>query len=110
MHWGAIASLYAELARVDASPAVALNRAVAVAEVDGPQTALALVDELLATAAGQAFARASHQPHLVRADLLRRLEHPDAADAYRRALAMAPTAPERRHLAARLAALEKPEA
>ena len=107
VQWGAIASLYAELARMDPSPAVALNRAVAVAEVDGPQAALALVDELLATGAGQAFARTSHQPHLVRADLLRRLDHPGAAEAYRRALAMAPTAPQRRHLAARLAALEE---
>jgi RNA polymerase sigma-70 factor (ECF subfamily) len=104
--WPAIAALYGELTRIDPSPAVVLNRAVAVAEVDGPAAGLAIVDSLLSTAAGAALAASSHQPHVARADFLRRLGRTrDAAAAYRRAAEMAPTAPERRFLAARLADL-----
>jgi RNA polymerase sigma-70 factor, ECF subfamily len=93
--WAQIGALYAELARLTGSPVVELNRAVAVAEVDGPETALALVDRL---------------PlddyiyfHSTRADLLRRLDRRDeAAAAYRRALDLAPPEPERRFLERRL--------
>jgi RNA polymerase sigma-70 factor (ECF subfamily) len=94
--WAQIAALYAELARLTGSPVVELNRAVAIAELDGPEPALALVDRL---------------PlddylyfHSTRADLLRRLDRRDeAATAYRRALDLAPPEPERRFLERRLA-------
>jgi RNA polymerase sigma-70 factor (ECF subfamily) len=93
--WVEVAALYAELARLTASPVVELNRAVAVAEVDGPDAALAIVDGL---------------PlddylylHSTRADLLRRLDRRDEArEAYERALALARTEPEQRFLALRL--------
>ena len=99
-------ALYGELARRDPSPAVLLNRAVAVAEVEGPAAGLAMIDSLLATTAGAALARASHHPHVARADLLRRLGRDHAAiAAYDRAIALAPTAPERRLLRARRAGL-----
>jgi RNA polymerase sigma-70 factor (ECF subfamily) len=105
--WPAIAALYGELARIDPSPAVILNRAVAVAEVDGPAAGLAMVDSLLSTPAGATLATTSHHPHVARADFLRRLGRDgDAAAAFRRAAEMAPTAPERRFLAERLAELE----
>jgi len=105
--WPAIAALYGELARIDPSPAVLLNRAVAVAEVDGPAAGLAMIDSLLSTPAGAALAASSHHPHVARADLLRRLGRgADAAAAYRRAAQMAPTAPERRFLTTRLERLE----
>jgi RNA polymerase sigma-70 factor (ECF subfamily) len=104
--WPAIALLYAALARLDRSPAVELNRAVAVAEVDGPEAGLALLAELEATDAGAALVRTSHLFWSARADLLRRLDRcDDATDAYERALALAPTAPERRFLEGRLAQL-----
>lgn len=100
--WRAVAALYGELARRDPSPAVLLNRAVAVAEVDGPAAGLAMVDSLLSTPEGAALARSSHHPHVARADFLRRLRrHADAAAAYGIAAGMAPTGPERRFLAQR---------
>jgi RNA polymerase sigma-70 factor (ECF subfamily) len=101
--WRSIAGLYDRLARIDPSPAVTLNRAVAVAEVEGPAAGLAMVDSLLTTAAGEAIGRTSHQPHLARADLLRRLDRRDeAVAAYRRALGLATTEPDRRFLARRI--------
>jgi RNA polymerase sigma-70 factor (ECF subfamily) len=101
--WPMIAALYDRLARLDPSPAIVLNRAVAVAEVEGPAPALAMVDSLLGSPAGEAVARTSHQPHLVRADLLRRLGlGDDALVAYRRALALVTTDPQRRFLEARI--------
>jgi RNA polymerase sigma-70 factor, ECF subfamily len=95
--WCAIASLYARLARRDPSPVVALNHAVAVAMADGPARALALVEPLAGALDGY------HLLHATRADLLRRLgRRAEAAAAYGRALALAPSEPERRFLAARL--------
>jgi RNA polymerase sigma-70 factor (ECF subfamily) len=74
-----------------------------VAEVEGPAAGLAMVDSLLTTAAGEAMGRTSHQPHLARADLLRRLDRRDeAVAAYRRALGLATTEPDRRFLARRI--------
>ena len=73
--WGQILQLYDQLLAVAPSPVVALHRAVAVAEVDGPATALALVDELGASAgqgSGPSLA-GYHLFHAIRADLLRRL-------------------------------------
>jgi RNA polymerase sigma-70 factor (ECF subfamily) len=100
--WAEIAALYGELARLVPSPIVALNRAVAVAMADGPEAGLALVDGL----AGDDALTASHLFHSTRADLLRRLGRADdAAAAYRRARALAPTTAEQRFLDRRLTEL-----
>ncbi|NUW34262.1 sigma-70 family RNA polymerase sigma factor [Nonomuraea sp. SMC257] len=86
--WGQIARLYDQLMVVAPSPVVALNRAVAVAETDGPRAALALVDGL--DLAGY------HLFHAVRADLLRRLgRDAEAAEAYEAAIARTANAAER---------------
>ena len=93
--WHEIAALYAELARVTASPVVELNRAVAVAEADGPAAALALVDAL--DLDGYRYF------HATRGELLRRLERlADAHAAFERALELTPEGPERRFLARKL--------
>jgi len=106
--WRSIAALYAELATLDPSPAVELNLAVAVAEVDGPEAGLKLVDELLATPAGEQLAATSHQVAATRADLLRRLDRPpEAIEAYREALALVVTDPERRFLERRVLELSR---
>jgi RNA polymerase sigma-70 factor (ECF subfamily) len=63
--WRQIAALYDQLAAVDPGPVVALNRAIAIAELDGPQVGLAEVDRLDLTS--------YHAWHATRADLLRRL-------------------------------------
>jgi RNA polymerase sigma-70 factor, ECF subfamily len=65
--WSQVLALYDQLVRLDPSPIVALNRAVAVAELDGPEVALAAVDRLEGQLAGY------HPYHATRADLLRRL-------------------------------------
>ncbi len=65
--WSQIAALYDQLVRLDPSPIVALNRAIAIAELDGPEVALAAVDRLADELAGY------HAYHATRADLLRRL-------------------------------------
>ncbi len=65
--WSQVVALYDQLVRLDPSPIVALNRAIAVAELDGPEVALAAVDRLEDTLAGY------HAYHATRADLLRRL-------------------------------------
>ncbi len=97
--WRQIVALYGELARLAPSPIVALNRAVAVAELDGPAAGLALVEELVA--AGDL--RRYHLLPASRADLLRRLgRREEAAAAYREALALAGTEPERAFLRGRL--------
>jgi RNA polymerase sigma-70 factor (ECF subfamily) len=98
--WAQIALLYGELRKIVASPVVELNRAVAVAMADGPAAGLALVEDLAAAGelAGYYLLPAT------RADLLRRLDrHAEAAASYRQALELAPTEPERRYLAMRLA-------
>ncbi len=65
--WSQVVALYGQLVRIDPSPIVALNRAIAVAELDGPEVALATVDRLEDKLAGY------HAFHATRADLLRRL-------------------------------------
>jgi RNA polymerase sigma-70 factor, ECF subfamily len=65
--WAQVVALYDQLVRLDPSPIVALNRAIAVAELDGPEVALATVDRLEDRLAGY------HAFHATRADLLRRL-------------------------------------
>jgi RNA polymerase sigma-70 factor (ECF subfamily) len=98
--WPEIAALYAQLARQTGSAVVELNRAVAIAMADGPSAGLQLVDQLSGELTG-------YLPyHATRADLLRRLGQSAAAgDAYRRALELAATEPERRYFAGRLAEL-----
>jgi RNA polymerase sigma-70 factor, ECF subfamily len=96
--WPQIATLYGELARITGSPVVELNRAVAVAESQGPKAALQIVDRL--DLDGYRYF------HSTRADLLRRLGRTqEARAAYRRALELARTAPERRFLERRLGEL-----
>jgi RNA polymerase sigma-70 factor (ECF subfamily) len=96
--WGQIVALYDQLTTIAPTPVVALNRAVAVAEVDGPAAGLALVDAL-------DLAR-HHLWHAVRADLLRRLGRTtEAAAAYDAAIALAGNEPARAFLARRLASL-----
>ena len=95
--WAQIASLYDELAGRHPSPIIALNRAVAVAMVRGPEAGLALIDELRDPLADY------HLLHAARADLLRRLGRAgEACAAYREALARVGSAPERRFLERRL--------
>jgi RNA polymerase sigma-70 factor (ECF subfamily) len=94
--WAEIAALYTELVRLTGSPVVELNRAIAVAEVEGPDAGLALVDRL--DLDGYQYF------HSTRADLLRRLDRADEARVeYERALELAHTDPERRFLERRLA-------
>jgi RNA polymerase sigma-70 factor (ECF subfamily) len=89
--WVQIVRLYDQLLTFDPSPVVALHRAVAVAESEGPEKALALVDGLEVTA--------YHFYHAVRADLLRRLgRHDEAAQAYEAAIAGAGNEVEREFL------------
>jgi RNA polymerase sigma-70 factor (ECF subfamily) len=86
--WPQIVALYDQLLAVAPTPVVALNRAIAIGEVQGPAAALALVDEL--------DLDNYHPFHATRADLLRRLgRNTEAAAAYERAAAMAPTDAER---------------
>lgn len=99
--WIQIVGLYDALARIQPSPVVDLNRAVAIAMRDGPAAGLPLVDALADGALAD-----YHLAHAARADLCRRLGRNDEARAaYRRALALARLAPERRFLEGRLSAL-----
>jgi RNA polymerase sigma-70 factor (ECF subfamily) len=100
--WRQIVGLYDVLARIDPSPIVRLNRAVAVAMRDGPAAGLALIDALLAEGELEGY----HLAHAARADLCRRLGRTaEARDAYGAALRLARQEPERRFLARRLAEL-----
>jgi RNA polymerase sigma-70 factor (ECF subfamily) len=95
-----IVALYAELAGVTASPVVELNRAAALAELDGLEAGLAAIEGL------EQDLDAYHYFHAARADLLRRLgRHDDARAAYERALELVRSDPERRFLERRVAAL-----
>ena len=100
--WGQILALYDQLLRCDPSPVVALNRAVALGEVEGPAAGLAAVDGLPLDS--------YYLFHAVQADLLRRLGRlPEAVAAYDAALARTDNEAERSFLAgARLAATEPP--
>jgi RNA polymerase sigma-70 factor, ECF subfamily len=97
--WEQIAGLYAELARSTGSAVVELNRAVAIAHVEGPERGLELIDELALD--GYRYL------HSTRAELLRRSGRAaEARVAYGRALKLARSDPERRLLRRRLAAIE----
>ena len=103
--WEAIAALYDALATVAPSPVVELNRAVAVGFADGPEAALAVLDDV---ADDPRLAR-HHLYGAVRGDLLVRLgRHREAADVLERAAALAPTPRERRLLRERAAAASDP--
>ena len=97
--WPQIVRLYDLLERLDPSPVVSLNRAVAVAMVEGPQSALALIDEL----ADGGDLDNYHLLHAARADLLRRIgSSAEAAKSYERALSLVANESERRFLERRL--------
>jgi len=101
--WAQIVALYDLLLRVETSPIVELNRAVAVAMRDGPAKGLELVGALLA---GGSLAN-YHLAHAAQADFFRRLgKNAEARAAYLRALALTTQEPERRFLDRRLAELE----
>ena len=96
--WQQIAALYDALARLTSSAVAEMNRAIAVAELNGPDAGLAVLDQL----------DLGHYRyyHSTRADLLRRAGHyTEARHAYQRALELAQTEPERRFLAGRLGEL-----
>ncbi|WP_242910686.1 RNA polymerase sigma factor [Actinomadura terrae] len=94
--WSQVLALYDQLVRLDASPIVALNRAVAVAELDGPQVALAAVDRLEDKLAGY------HAYHATRADLLRRLgQSAQSRAAYDKAIELAGNTAETAYLTRR---------
>jgi RNA polymerase sigma-70 factor (ECF subfamily) len=96
--WPQIATLYAELSRLTGSPVVELSRAVAVAEADGPETGLEIVDGL--ELEGYRYV------HATRGELLRRLgRSEEAAEAFRQALALVSGDAERRLLERRLGEL-----
>jgi len=98
-NWREILRLYTELERLQPSPVVALNRAVAVAMVQGPQAALVVIEDL---AAGNGLEN-YHLLHAAKADMLRRMgSNLEAAASYRRALNLVTNDSERRFLERRL--------
>jgi len=105
--WPQIVRLYDLLERVQPSPIVSLNRAVAVAMAEGAQTGLDLIDQLAASDDLSNY----HLLHAARADLLRRLGSAvESAKSYQRALALVSNDAERRFLERRLAEVESASA
>jgi RNA polymerase sigma-70 factor (ECF subfamily) len=102
--WAQILGLYEILDKLQPSPVVSLNRAVAVAMVHGSRPALTLIDALAATGDLDDY----HLLHATRADLLRRLgSHAEAAQSYARALELAANESERRFLERRLREVQR---
>ena len=100
--WNEIVGLYDALLRLDPSPVIELNRAVAIAMRDGPDAGLSLVDAIL----DRGDLREYRFAHAARADFLRRLgRKKDARSAYERALKLATLEPERRFLERRIGEL-----
>jgi RNA polymerase sigma-70 factor, ECF subfamily len=94
--WSQVVALYDQLVRLDPSPVIALNRAVAIAELDGPEVALAAVDRLDDKLAGY------HAYHATRADLLRRLgRRQESRAAYGKAIELAGNIAETAYLTRR---------
>jgi len=103
--WPQIVQLYDVLERLQPSPIVSLNRAAAVAMVDGPKSALALIDDLAATGDLDRY----YLLHSARADLLRRLgSMAEAAVSYARAIGLCTNDAERRFLGRRLSEVQRP--
>lgn len=103
--WVQIVGLYDELLRLNPSPVIELNRAVALAMRDGLETGLQQIDRLLAMGELDGY----HLAHAARADLLRRLDYREQAiAAYRQALALAQQGPDRQFLQRRLEELGDP--
>jgi RNA polymerase sigma-70 factor (ECF subfamily) len=101
--WAQIVALYDLLLRIEPSPIIELNRAIAVAMRDGPAKGLELVNALLESDELTGY----HLAHAARADLCRRLGKTlDARTSYQRALALTKQEPERRFLEKRLAELD----
>ncbi|MFI6803066.1 RNA polymerase sigma factor [Streptosporangium canum] len=99
--WSQVLALYDQLVRLDPSPIIALNRVIAVAELDGPEVALAIVDRLAKALAGY------HAYHATRADLLRRLgQSQQSRAAYDRAIELAGNTGETAYLTRRRAQLQ----
>lgn len=97
--WAQIVGLYDELLRLNPSPVIELNRAVALAMRDGEQAGLVEIDRLLAAGELEGY----HLAHAARADLLRRLgRREQAVAAYRQSLALAQQGPDRQFLQKRL--------
>jgi RNA polymerase sigma-70 factor (ECF subfamily) len=97
--WPRIAGLYEQLAELEPSPVVQLNRAVAVAQAEGPEAGLDVLERIDGLDGYYLF-------HSARADLLRRLGLP-AEDAYARAIELAPSDVERDFLRGRLSELQR---
>jgi RNA polymerase sigma-70 factor (ECF subfamily) len=94
--WSQVVALYDQLVRIDPSPIVALNRAVAIAELDGPDVALRILDRLQDELAGY------HAYFVARADILRRLgRSEESRAAYDRAIALAGNTAETAYLTRR---------
>jgi len=94
--WSQVVALYDQLVRIDPSPIIALNRAIAVAELDGPEVALATIDRLDDKLAGY------HAYHATRADLLRRLgRSQESRAAYDKAIELAGNTAETAYLTRR---------
>ncbi len=105
-NWGEILRLYDQLQRIQPSPVVSLNRAVAVAMVHGPRQGLTHLDASALSAQLENY----HLLHAARADFLRRLNLRDeAASSYSRALALVTNGSERRYLERRLREMSSPE-
>jgi RNA polymerase sigma-70 factor (ECF subfamily) len=101
--WRQIVALYDRLARIQPSPVVELNRAVAIAMRDGPEAGLALIDALLAHGELANY----YLTHSARADLCRRLGRTDdARSSYEKALALTQQEPERQFLQERIRQLK----
>ncbi|HWA55871.1 MAG TPA: RNA polymerase subunit sigma-24, partial [Gemmatimonadales bacterium] len=102
--WPQIVALYDLLIRLDSSPVVALNRAVAVSQRDGAAAGLGVIEGLMAEGALERY----HLAHSARAELCRRLGRTsEARESYDRALALVRQEPERRFLEGRRASLER---
>jgi RNA polymerase sigma-70 factor (ECF subfamily) len=101
--WRQIVALYDQLARIQPSPVVQLNRAVAIAMCDGPEAGLAQIDAVLE----QGELANYYLAHSARADMYRRLgKSAEARSSYEKALALTQQEPERRFLAQRLTELK----
>ena len=100
--WAQVVALYDQLTRIDPSPVVALNRAVALAELDGPEVALAAIDRSDPSTGAARRLAGYHAYHATRADLLRRLgRSTEARAAYDRAIELAGNAAEVAYLTRR---------